>query len=64
VRCGSGDGGRRRAAELRAGLLAAGVRVRDVGSAAGLAGCLRIAVGGGAALRAVDRALGEIGGVR
>lgn len=60
VRCGDGEAGRERAARLRAGLQERGIRVRDVGGAPGLEGCLRVAVGGGAALRAVDRALAEL----
>jgi histidinol-phosphate aminotransferase len=48
------------ASELRDGLEARGIRVRDVGSYPGLAGCLRVSVGGGAALRDTRRALAEI----
>lgn len=48
------------AREVREGLEARSIRVRDVGSYPGLAGCLRVSVGTGAALRAVRRALGEI----
>jgi histidinol-phosphate/aromatic aminotransferase/cobyric acid decarboxylase-like protein/imidazoleglycerol phosphate dehydratase HisB len=45
---------------LRDGLAARGIRVRDVGAYPGLAGCLRISVGSGAALRATRRALAEM----
>jgi histidinol-phosphate aminotransferase len=48
------------ASELRDGLEARGIRVRDVGSYPGLAGCLRVSVGSGAALRDTRRALAEI----
>lgn len=48
------------AREIREGLEARSIRVRDVGSYPGLAGCLRVSVGTGAALRAVRRALLEI----
>lgn len=48
------------AGRLRSGLAARGIRVRDVGGYAGLEGCLRVSVGGGAALRAVRKALREI----
>ncbi len=50
------------ARSLRDGLAARGIRVRDVGAYPGLAGCLRISVGSGAALRATRRALAEMGG--
>ncbi len=43
------------AGALRDGLAARGIRVRDVGAYPGLAGCLRISVGSGAALRATPR---------
>lgn len=56
VRCGE------RARAVRDGLAARGILVRDVSRGPGLAGCLRVSVGGGAALRAVGRALGEIVG--
>jgi histidinol-phosphate aminotransferase len=46
---------------VRDGLAARGIRVRDVGAYPGLAGCLRISVGSGAALRATRQALAEIG---
>jgi histidinol-phosphate/aromatic aminotransferase/cobyric acid decarboxylase-like protein/imidazoleglycerol phosphate dehydratase HisB len=49
---------------VRDGLAARGIRVRDVGAYPGLAGCLRISVGSGAALRATRQALAEIGDVR
>jgi histidinol-phosphate aminotransferase len=45
---------------LRDGLAERGIRVRDVGGYPGLAGCLRISVGSGAALRATRRALAEL----
>lgn len=54
VRCGA------RAARIRDGLARRGILVRDVSRGPGLAGCLRVTVGGGAALRAVERALAEI----
>jgi histidinol-phosphate aminotransferase len=50
------------ARRLRAGLEARGLRVRDVGSAPGLAGCLRFSVGDGRAMRALAAALSEIVG--
>ena len=37
-----------------------GIRVRDVSGGLGLEGCLRFSVGSGQALRAVQRALGEV----
>ncbi|MEO8504079.1 MAG: histidinol-phosphate transaminase [Acidobacteriota bacterium] len=46
---------------LRDGLEARGIRVRDVGGYVGLTGCLRVSVGDGRSLRAVRRALSEIG---
>ncbi|HEX3557318.1 MAG TPA: aminotransferase class I/II-fold pyridoxal phosphate-dependent enzyme [Thermoanaerobaculia bacterium] len=54
VRCGSPE----RAKEVRETLEARSIRVRDVGGYPGLAGCLRVSVGTGAALRAVRAALG------
>jgi histidinol-phosphate aminotransferase len=45
---------------LRDGLAARGIRVRDVGAYPGLAACLRISVGNGAALRATRQALAEM----
>ncbi|HEV8629125.1 MAG TPA: aminotransferase class I/II-fold pyridoxal phosphate-dependent enzyme [Thermoanaerobaculia bacterium] len=60
VRWGAGEAGVRQAAALRAALLLAGIRVRDVGRGAGLAGCLRITVGPGGALRAAARALAAL----
>ncbi len=54
VRCGSPE----RAKEIRETLEARSIRVRDVGGYPGLAGCLRVSVGTGAALRAVRAALG------
>jgi histidinol-phosphate aminotransferase len=56
VRCPSPEAAR----EVREGLEARSIRVRDVGSYPGLAGCLRVSVGTGAALRAMRKALGEI----
>jgi histidinol-phosphate aminotransferase len=53
-------GGPPAAARLRRGLEQRGIRVRDVGAAPGLAGCLRWSVGSGAALRAARRALAEL----
>jgi histidinol-phosphate aminotransferase len=46
---------------LRDGLEVRGIRVRDVGSYPGLAGCLRVSVGSGAALRDLRRALADLG---
>ena len=46
--------------QLRDGLAARGIRVRDVGAYPGLAGCLRVSVGSGAALRATRLALAEM----
>lgn len=46
-----------RAREVRAGLAEQGILVRDVSHYPGMAGCLRIAVGSGPALRATARAL-------
>jgi histidinol-phosphate aminotransferase len=54
-------GGAEAGRALFAALAARSIRVRDVGGYPGLAGCLRVSVGDGAALRAVDRALTEIG---
>lgn len=48
------------AVALQAALEARGIRVRNVGKYPRLAGCLRVSVGSGAALRAVDEALGEL----
>lgn len=56
VRCGSPEEARR----VREGLEARSIRVREVGSYPGLAGCLRISVGTGASLRATRKALREI----
>ncbi len=56
VRCGSPAAAR----ALRDGLAVRGIRVRDVGAYPGLAGCLRISVGSGAALRATRQALAEM----
>jgi len=55
VRCGSPE----RAKEVRETLEARSIRVRDVGGYPGLAGCLRVSVGTGGALRAVRAALGQ-----
>ena len=49
-----------RAAELRRGLEARSIRVRDVSTYPGLGDCCRISIGSGAALRATRRALTEI----
>lgn len=49
-----------KAREIREGLEARSIRVRDVSSYPGLAGCLRVSVGTGASLLAVKKALGEI----
>jgi histidinol-phosphate aminotransferase len=49
-----------RAAEVRDGLAARGILVRDVSGYPGLAGCLRVSVGSGAALRETHLALAEI----
>ncbi len=46
-----------RVREIRESLEARSIRVRDVSGYAGLAGCLRVSVGTGGALRAVRRAL-------
>jgi histidinol-phosphate aminotransferase len=56
VRCAPPE----QAPRLRDGLAARGIRVRDVGAYPGLAGCLRVSVGSGAALRATRRALAEM----
>jgi histidinol-phosphate aminotransferase len=56
VRCTSPAAAR----ALNAGLAEHGIRVRDVGSYPGLAGCLRVSVGSGAALRATRQALSEL----
>jgi len=56
VRCGSAEASRR----LREGLEARSIRVREMGGYPGLAGCLRVSVGTGGALRAVRKALREI----
>jgi histidinol-phosphate aminotransferase len=53
VRCGLPE----KAKEIREALEARSIRVRDVGGYPGLAGCLRVSVGTGAALRAVRVAL-------
>jgi histidinol-phosphate aminotransferase len=46
-----------KAQEIRETLEARSIRVRDMGGYPGLAGCLRVSVGTGAALRAVKKAL-------
>ncbi len=51
---------RAEARRIRDGLAAQGILVRDVGSYPGLAGCLRVSVGGGAALRATRAALASL----
>jgi histidinol-phosphate aminotransferase len=58
VRCASPEAAR----AVFSGLEVRGIRVRDVGKYAGLAGCLRVSVGSGAALRATGRALAEMWG--
>ena len=60
VRCASPAA----ASQLRDGLAARGIRVRDVGAYPGLAGALRISAGSGAALRATRKALAELAGAR
>lgn len=57
---GDGRSGPREAGRLRAELAARGILLRDVSSGAGLAGCLRVTVGDGRALRATRAALAEI----
>ncbi len=49
-----------RADAVRRALEARSIRVRDVSAYPGLAGCFRISIGSGAALRATDEALTEI----
>jgi len=68
VRCGRGSGAAWNDAEatarkdrLRDGLTQRGILVRDVSAGPGMTGCLRFTVGGGGALRAVRKALEEIG---
>jgi histidinol-phosphate aminotransferase len=56
VRCDSAD----KARQVRDGLAARGIRVRDVGHYPGLANCMRISVGSGMALRETHLALEEI----
>lgn len=56
IRLGSPE----KARSLAASLEERGIRVRDVGSHPALAGCLRVSVGDGAALRDMRRALQEI----
>ena len=61
VRCGElGSDLHAAARRVRDGLAARGILVRDMGRYPGLAGCLRVSVGSGAALRATRRALAEI----
>ena len=50
----------RQADRIRRGLDRRGIRVRDVSGYPGLAGCFRISIGSGAALRATRQALAEI----
>ena len=52
--------GKQVVAQIRDGLAQRGILVRDVSGYPGLAGCLRIAVGSGPALRAARQALEEI----
>ena len=56
IRCASSD----KALEVRDGLAARGIRLRDVGHYPGLANCLRVSVGSGMALRETHLALAEI----
>ncbi|HMB55240.1 MAG TPA: histidinol-phosphate transaminase [Thermoanaerobaculia bacterium] len=56
VRCGSPE----RSHRVRDGLAERGILVREVGHYPGLAGCLRVSVGDGRALRDTDTALGEV----
>ncbi|HWM91062.1 MAG TPA: aminotransferase class I/II-fold pyridoxal phosphate-dependent enzyme [Thermoanaerobaculia bacterium] len=56
IRCASPD----KAREVRDGLAARGIRIRDVGHYPGLANCLRVSVGSGMALRETHLALAEI----
>jgi histidinol-phosphate aminotransferase len=56
IRCGGPEDARALAANLEK----RGIRVRDVGSHPALAGCLRVSVGDGVALRDMRRALREI----
>lgn len=49
-----------RAAAIQSALEERGIRMRDVSGYPGLDGCLRVSVGSGRDLRAVDRALGAI----
>ena len=60
VRAAGEDEAARRAAarEIRDRLAGEGILVRDVGGYPGLGGCLRVSVGSGGALRAVEAALG------
>lgn len=57
---GEESGLRREARRVRDGLAARGILVRDVGSYPGLAGCLRVSIGSGIALRATRAALAEL----
>ncbi len=56
IRCDSPD----KARQVRDGLAARGIRIRDVGHYPGLANCLRVSVGSGMALRETHLALEEI----
>ncbi len=56
IRCDGPD----RARQVRDGLAARGIRIRDVGHYPGLANCLRVSVGSGMALRETNLALEEI----
>jgi histidinol-phosphate aminotransferase len=56
VRCGSAERSRR----VRDGLAERGILVREVGHYPGLAGCLRVSVGDGRALRDTEAALREV----
>ncbi|MCZ6506522.1 MAG: histidinol-phosphate transaminase [Acidobacteria bacterium] len=57
---GAANDGSQVVTRIRDGLAQRGILVRDVSGYPGLAGCLRVAVGSGPALRAVRQALEEI----
>lgn len=61
LRCGRGPDAQARSRRLLDGLTQRGILVRDVSAGPGLTGCLRVTVGGGGALRAMKKALAEIG---
>jgi histidinol-phosphate aminotransferase len=62
VRCPAGGGVEAGLERVRRGLAERGVLVRDVSRYPGLAGCFRISIGSGPALRATRRALDEVMG--